>query len=158
MQNRNPLASLIALAALSAMLNPALAKQTAATAQAHTPAPGSLDEMIDRMFGLSSLPGSVELNAHLQGTTAGGVPTPGPIAQVCAIPHDIAERCGMNDAGFEPHSLQGRTISLLAAALSNLREMNGLCDTKNKGKCLMADQSIGAAIAALGLVQIPTPV
>ena len=95
--------------------------------------------------------------AQAFGMTPPGTPTPSPIAQVCAIPQDIAERAGMNDAGFDPHSLEGRTVSLLAAALANLRELSGLkanCNPAGAAKCAVADGQIGAAIAAINLSNI----
>ena len=136
MQNHSPLASLAALSLLASLLTP-----PAATKRDPDPAPKpaadpmgalGLDEMLAQVFGTA--------------------PAPSPIAQVCAIPQDIADRCGMNEAGFDPHGLPGRTTALLAAVLSNLRELNGLTNEAGRAKCAVADSHIGAAIAAISAV------
>lgn len=90
-----------------------------------------------------------EMLAGLLGTPPGGAPAPSPIAQVCAIPQDIAERCGMTDPGFVPHGHTGRTVSLLAAVLSNLRELRCVCDEAGRVQVAVAESHITAAVAAV---------
>lgn len=151
MQNRNPLASLIALAAAAAMLAPAHAAKPEPAPQPEAP---SLDELLNEIFGAgpAPTPQPFDLNALLQEVAPRGKPTPGPIAQVCTIPQDIADRAGMNDAGFDPHSLEGRTVALLAAALANLRELKEQSNPANQAKCVIADRGIGMAVAALDII------
>lgn len=156
MQNRNPLASLIALAAAAAMLAPAHAAKPEPAPQPEAPSMPSLDELLNEIFGAgpAPTPQPFDLSALLQEVAPRGKPTPAPIPQVCTIPQDIADRAGMNDAGFDPHSLEGRTVALLAAALANLRELRGLkthCNPAGAAKCAVADSNIGAAIAAINL-------
>lgn len=156
MQNRNPLASLIALAAAAAMLAPAHAAKPEPAPKPEEPSLPSLDELLGEMFGLPPAPAAkpFDLSALLQEFAPRDTPTPTPITQVCAIPQDIADRAGMNDEGFDPHSLEGRTVALLAAALANLRELRGLkanCNPAGAAKCAVADGQIGAAIAAINL-------
>lgn len=141
MHNRNPLSSLLAAAMIGALLDPALAKRPAAP----TTKPEQPTDFLplDLSFFGVDLAGSQEADRPAERT----------IAQVCAIPLDIADRCGMNAPGFDPQSMTGRTTALLAAALSNLRELKGLCTPEDKAKCQMADQSIGAAVAALDIIK-----
>ena len=158
MQNHNPLASLLALAVLGAVLNSSQTKPAPQPEPARNP---SLDDLMAKFFG------AAPAGAATQGPTTESTATQAPdlsdseflnpIAQVCAIPQDIADRCGMNDAGFDPHGKVGCTVALLAAALTNLRELRGNCEPSGAAKCLMADQNIGAAIAALGLLEPATP-
>lgn len=148
MQNRNPFAALIALATAAAMLAPAHAQAQAEPEPERAPQPDpqripGLDELLCEIFGAAPAPGRT--------------PSPAAIAQVCTIPQDIADRAGMNDAGFDPHSLEGRTVSLLAAALANLRELRELkanCNPAGAAKCAVADGQIGAAIASINLSNI----
>lgn len=150
MQHRHPLSNLIALAVLGAMLDPALAKAPKAPAEAPADHPTAVNQTENDK-------GSSDAVAFLDSLMA-SVPSQIHIDQCCAIPTDIAQRAGMYDAGFDPHSLQGRTTVLLAAALANVRELSALCNPKNKAMCQMVDQNIGAAVAALGLVHCPSPV
>ncbi|KZK32033.1 hypothetical protein A4F85_04785 [Delftia sp. GW456-R20] len=90
-----------------------------------------------------------EMLAGLLGMPPGGAPAPSPIAQVCAIPQDIAERCGMHDAGFDAHGHTGRTVTLLAAVLSNLRELRCVCDEAGRAQVAVAESHITAAVAAV---------
>lgn len=147
MQNRSPLSDLIALSFLSALLSTppsplSEAKKAAQPEPAPAPEPMSLEQMLGEIFGAPP--------AAAPRASAAPIPS----AQVCVIPQDIADRAGMNDAGFDPHSLEGRTVALLAAALANLRELRGLkthCNPAGAAKCAVADSNIGAAIAAINL-------
>lgn len=148
MQN-SPLSALdlIALAALSELLG--VPSSAAAKRAQPEPAPApepkadahmSLEQMLSEVFGAT--------------TAAPRAPAaPFPIGQVGIIPQDIAERCGMTAPDYDPSSLVGSTVSLLASALANLRELSNNCEPTGKAKCQMADQNIGAAIAALGLLE-----
>lgn len=146
MQHRHPLSSLIALAAIS-LLNQAAAqakppvapsatedapKQAATTAPAADP----LDPFIDAL--LASAPMHHQINQRSE------------------VPRDIAERAGLYAPDFDQNSLKGRTAVLLAAALSNLRELRTHCEPTGAAKCQMADQNIGAALAALQLLEPAT--
>lgn len=137
MQNHSPLASLAALSLLASLLTP-----PAATKRDPDPAPKpaadpmgalGLDEMLAQVFGTA--------------------PAPSPIAQVCAIPQDIAERCGMNGVGFDPHGQAGGAVAMLAAVLANLRELSAVTNEAGRAKCAIADSHIGAAIAAIYAVK-----
>ena len=169
MQNHHPLASLLALAVLGAVLNSSQTKPAPQPEPVRNP---SLDDLMAKFFGTA--PAAAATQAPTTESTATQAPDLSgsefldmllnrgasdlnPIAQVCAIPQDIADRCGMNDAGFDPNSKVGCTVSLLAAALANLRELSGNCEPSGAAKCLMADQNIGAAIAALGPLETANP-
>lgn len=147
MKTVNPITTLIATAMMEAarhQLQAAAAATTSEPASAE-PAPKvevtatGIDSLLDQLFGQ---------------VCAAPEPShgPAPIAQVCTIHQDIAGRVGMNEPDFDPNTLAGKTTALLAAALSNLRELSAAEVTpQGKAKYLMADQNIGAAAAALQL-------
>lgn len=165
MQKQNPLARLMALMLLDAIM--ATPKKQAAepepsSAPANDPRNVSLDEVLQGFMAASQ-----QATNPAQGTTADqfaflekmveqNAPKPAPEAAaipiVCVIPQDIADRCGMNEASFAPETLEGHTIALIASAMANLRELRARCDPAGAAKAQMADANLGAAVAALGLL------
>lgn len=139
MHMNNPLARLMALTLLNAML--AAPKKQAA--EPEQPPASAAQANADPLAFLD------QLMAHAATTPR---PAANAIPHMCVIPEDIAERCGMNADGFDPHTLEGRTVALLASAMATLRELRERCDPAGAAKVQMADQNIGAAVAALGLL------
>ena len=149
MQNRHPLASLIALAAIS-MLNQAAAQEAAAPAK-QPAAPSATTEGAPKQAATAA-PVADHLDPFIDALLA-SAPMHHQINQRSEVPRDIAERAGLYAPDFDQTSLKGRTAVLLAAALSNLRELRTHCEPTGVAKCQMADQNIGAALAALQLLE-----
>lgn len=136
--NRNPVQS--ALAALAAMSVLAQFAQAEATTSQPSPAPHPTGTSTMRLE---------DVLADMVGAFPADAIAARPICEVCAIPQDIAQRCGMYAAGFDPHGITGRTVALLAAVLANLREMQDACDTTGRAQVAVAESHITAAVTAV---------
>ncbi len=171
MQNHSPLSDLIAIAILNSLvgMSPPSKANKAAKPEQPDPAPATepkADTRAPSTAKFLDLLSPVEfLDLLLDAAPAPAVPhntsDQEPIThihKVGVIPHDIAERCGMNTPDYDHNSLVGSTVAMLACALTSLRELQSQQATRiGASKCQMADQNIGAAIAALGLLEPATP-
>lgn len=166
MPNQNPLARLMALMLLDAILatpKKQEAEPEPSSPPANDPRNVSLDDVLQGFMAgkpqatnpaqdtAGAPQASADPFASAQSATK-PAPEAAAIPIVCVIPQDIADRCGMNDASFSPETLEGHTIALIASAMANLRELRQRCGPAAASKVHAADANLGAAVAALGLL------
>lgn len=163
--HHSPLKSLIALAAMGAVLEQHRARLAARapTGDSTSAQTGSIGEAAQQdpdRLGLGDLLGEIfcikppAATPDAQGLHANGCGScDGQKAMAIAveIPQHIAEAAGMNTPGFDPNSPSGRVIGLLAAAQTQalaLGESNPVALEVSRYK--HASACIGVAIGMLG--------